>query len=106
MAPHTVDRTGGDFSAASQLLRIFLDVFTQTLAVRERVADPKPKLLTAEGEGKFIGLHGKRLNELAGGVVVKGTDEGSAFYLQRVRPTGIVHGACEACWGPHDACGR
>ena len=63
MAPHTVER--GGFPAASQLLRIFLDVFTQTLGVRERVEDPKPRLLTSER--KFIGLHAKPLVQKAGG---------------------------------------
>eukprot|EP00959_Pyramimonas_sp_CCMP1952_P166731 3484750-Pyramimonas_sp.AAC.1 len=79
VAPHAIQRQ--DFSAAAHLLRVFLAEFKQTAACRERIGDPKPKLLTAAGERKFIGLHGKRLNLLAGGRWFEmGTQERLAFF--------------------------
>jgi hypothetical protein len=65
VSPHAIERQ--DFSAAAHLLRVFLGEFRRTKVYRERIGYPKPKLLTAEGETKFIGLHGTRLIKAAGG---------------------------------------
>ena len=62
VAPHTVGRD--DFSAAAHLLRISHEEFRGTRACRERVGSPRPGLLTADGEMKFIGQHAKRLDNL------------------------------------------
>eukprot|EP00959_Pyramimonas_sp_CCMP1952_P474975 9503951-Pyramimonas_sp.AAC.1 len=65
VAPHAIDRES--FSAAAHLVRVFLGEFAKTTGFRERIADPKPRLLTAAGEGEFIGRHAKGLTKAAGG---------------------------------------
>ena len=65
VAPHAIDRDS--FSATAHLVRVFLGEFAKTTAFRERIADPKPRVLTAAGEGEFIGRHAKGLSTAAGG---------------------------------------
>ena len=57
--------TREDFSGAAHLLRIFLAHFRKTAAYRERLPDPKPKLL--QSDTQFISMHAKRLAEAAPG---------------------------------------
>ena len=102
VAPHTVGRD--DFSAAAHLLRISHEEFRGTRACRERVGSPRPGLLTADGEMKFIGQHAKRLNNLGreGWFELPAHERLAIFnaYVRKGLPTApSLHAG-----GAHDAC--
>ncbi len=56
-----------EYSVVAHLLRVFLTEFVRTTACKERVGDPKPKVLTPGGELEFIGRHCKKLMDASGG---------------------------------------